>query len=345
MSNLEQKTLLRIVRSWKINKKPEYRGFRCANCQKYIYKSWHYWLKRGGYQTPVHFCNKCQVQLRALKNKAVYKTFACDNCGKKMSKAYHVWNKKNEVLSESHFCKNCGSKLGFGKRIKGIIYDLDGTIISTVKLHEAAWLYAGKKFSIPISNIMLIKQKGISNKAAALMMIPKSKRNILDRFVNAKQEYVKKNINKITAFPEAITTIYQLLKRGYKVWICTSARKEFVLEILDILKSLKKIIKNNFVWREMYEREKPSPEALNLVEKRVKLTNSRVCYIGDAFSDYQMSKAAKVKFIYFCPSSENPDLRIPKSVPIISLHKEIFKFLKQSCVFKVSPKYRKSTLD
>ncbi len=37
------------------------------------------------------------------------------------------------------------------KKIRGIIYDLDGTIILTQKLHEKAWIYAGKKFNIPIT--------------------------------------------------------------------------------------------------------------------------------------------------------------------------------------------------
>mgnify|MGYP001611996742 CR=1 FL=1 len=54
--------------------------------------------------------------------------------------------------------------------IKGVIYDLDGTLIKTEKLHESAWLYAGAKFGHPITNEMLLKQKGISNEAASEMM-------------------------------------------------------------------------------------------------------------------------------------------------------------------------------
>jgi len=323
---MSQKILLQIVKKWKISKKPEYRGFRCANCQKYMHKAWHYWLNEGGYKIPVHFCNKCKVKLK-FKNKVDYKTFTCDNCGKKMHKAWHVWTKKDGVLSEAHFCKKCGKKLGVDKEIKGIIYDLDGTIISTTKLHETAWIYAGKKFNIPISNKMLIGQKGISNKAAALMILPKNKRNIIDGFVNVKQEYVKKNINKITAFPEAITTIYQLLKTGYKVWICTSARQYFVKKVLKIITPLTKIRKN-IVWREMYKKEKPLPEALNTTIRKMSLTNSQVCYIGDAFNDYKTSLAARVKFVYFCPNLKKRDLRIPKTIPLISLHRKIFQVLK-----------------
>jgi len=41
---MKQHALLRIVQTWNLNPKPEYRGFRCANCQRYIHRSWHHWL-------------------------------------------------------------------------------------------------------------------------------------------------------------------------------------------------------------------------------------------------------------------------------------------------------------
>ncbi len=62
------------------------------------------------------------------------------------------------------------------KKIKGVIYDLDGAVISTQKLHEDVWIYAGKKFNIFISEEMLLNQRGISNEAAASMMLPVNKK-------------------------------------------------------------------------------------------------------------------------------------------------------------------------
>jgi len=316
---MEQKTLLRIVKTWTINQKPEYRGFRCANCQKYIRKAWHYWLEQGGYRTPVHFCNVCDGKFKSLKIKGIYKPFTCDKCGGKMRQAWHIWQKKDGILSESHLCKKC--------YIKDIIYDLDGTIISTIKLHKSAWLVAGKKFNIYISDKMLLNQSGVSNEAAAKMMLPRNKSYLTKRFVAAKTKYVMANVNQATLFPSVIKTIKQLVKMGNKVWLCTSAHKNFVQKILNNFKELKKIVQNNVVWREMYKKEKPSSEVLSLVMKKMSLSNSQVYYIGDAFSDYKTSIASKVKFIYFCPNIEKQDARIPKSVLTISSHKEIFKLL------------------
>lgn len=317
---MEQKILLRIVKNWKISLTPEYRGFRCADCQKYISSAWHHWLKQGGYRTPVHFCNTCEDKFKSLKIKGIYKPFTCDKCGGKMRQACHVWEKKNGILSESHFCKRCYPR--------GVIYDLDGTIISTIKLHESAWIHAGKKFNIYISDKMLLNQSGISNEAAAKMMLPKNKSYLTKKFIAAKVKEMMKKANQATFFPGAVETIKQLLKNNNKVWFCTSAHKNFVIKILNHLPRLKKIIKNNIIWREMYRKEKPSPDVLNLTIKKMGLTKSQVYYVGDALSDYKTAVRAKVGFIYFCPNSQKRDLRIPKSVPIISSHKQVFKLLK-----------------
>ncbi len=321
---MKKDILLKIVQTWRLNKEPEYRGFRCANCQKYIHKAWHRWLKTGGFKTPVHFCNDCEKKIKLLQIKGIYKTFTCDKCSKKMRKSWHVWIEKDNVLVEDHFCKKCGDKLGFNKEIKGIIYDLDGTIISTIKLHESAWLYAGKKFNIPISDEMVLNQSGISNKAAAKMMLPNNKKHLAKKFIAAKVKYAMEHANQVVLFPSIIKTINQLFKSGYKVWICTSAHKNFVEKIMNNFSELKKLLRNNIVWREMYKREKPLPDALIFTISKMDLKPSLVCYIGDAFSDYKTSVAAKVKFVYFCPNFKKRDLRIPKSIPIISLHKHVF---------------------
>lgn len=53
----EQKVLLKIVETWQLSEKPEYRGFRCANCQKYKNEAWYHWIQYGGYKLPLHMCD------------------------------------------------------------------------------------------------------------------------------------------------------------------------------------------------------------------------------------------------------------------------------------------------
>ena len=358
-----QKLLLKIVKTWDLKPEPEYRGFRCANCQKYMAKAWHHWLFTGGYKTPVHFCNKCENNFRSSKTETknpevrvakgnfqynipqaihnqlekiafrwnikadpVYKAFICDNCQRKMGKAYYIWFSIGIILAEAHFCKNCGNKFGVPRIIRGAIYDLDGTLVSTVKLHEAGWLQAGKKFGVKFTKEMLQNQRGISDHVTALMMLPKEKEQLLDKFAAAKADYVMKNYKSAALFPGAAKVIDSFLRRGYSVWICTSAGKKFTQSVLNNLKQLKKAVGSNVVWREMYRKEKPSPDALNLTLAKMNLMSSQVCYIGDAFNDYKTSQKAKVRFIYFCPDGIK-DKRIPETAASISSHKELIKLL------------------
>jgi len=144
--------LLRIVRTWRLSERPEYRGFLCGNCHRRLNKTWYHWLDCCGYKTPVHFCAACEEKFRAskieitkpetkvnmktfgmgfppgverkireaaacwdTKAKPKYKTFTCDECGRKMHKAWHVWFNDSGKLIEVHFCKEDGRKIGVDK--------------------------------------------------------------------------------------------------------------------------------------------------------------------------------------------------------------------------------------
>ncbi len=53
----EQKILLSIVETWRLSEKPEYRGFRCANCQQYKNKARYHWVNTAGCKFPIHMCD------------------------------------------------------------------------------------------------------------------------------------------------------------------------------------------------------------------------------------------------------------------------------------------------
>ncbi len=210
------------------------------------------------------------------------------------------------------------------KKIKGVIYDLDGTIISTQNLHENAWLSTANKFGIKLTRRKLLDQRGISDKAFASAVFTGDKKKLIDDFVNAKREYVSENIDQISVFPDGMKALDELTKRNFRVWISTSSGKNFVKKILDIFPELKKY---GIVWREMYLGEKPSPEILDLTVKKMGLKKSEVIYVGDALNDYETSVNGGVKFVYFCPKENSKDSRIPQNIPVISNHEEIMIYL------------------
>ena len=67
----EQGLLLKIIGTWVINEIPEYRAFKCANCQNYINKARYHWINSNGFRLPLHLCQQCELKLQ--QNKVVVK--------------------------------------------------------------------------------------------------------------------------------------------------------------------------------------------------------------------------------------------------------------------------------
>ncbi len=82
----EQSLLLDIVLTWKISEIPEYRGFRCANCQQYKNEAWYHWVGTGEYKLPIHLCND-----------------TCENAFRE--KTIHIDQKKKQVVDRASFGK------------------------------------------------------------------------------------------------------------------------------------------------------------------------------------------------------------------------------------------------
>lgn len=144
----EQDILLAILKTWDIKPKPEFRGFRCANCQEYMESAWHHFLHSGGFVTPIHFCDGCEEGFKAgmlkipakegslpredpgfsyagraleiMKGIAAgwtftveKKQFSCDLCFHAFRdlRAWHVWIDMGEKMVEEHFCNTCWSRM------------------------------------------------------------------------------------------------------------------------------------------------------------------------------------------------------------------------------------------
>jgi hypothetical protein len=142
MDKISQDKLLDIVRTWHINKGPQYRKFRCGNCRKALRRAWHCWLRKGSFRTPVHLCKTCRRKLnitypklkvypdrlnlniiQKLKKRFSaliskwnvsevmrFRQFSCDCCRRNIYKAYHIFLKLENHISEVHICRVCWAK-------------------------------------------------------------------------------------------------------------------------------------------------------------------------------------------------------------------------------------------
>lgn len=212
------------------------------------------------------------------------------------------------------------------KKIKGVIYDLDGTLISTEALHEKAWTHAAGEHGFSISDQMLADQRGMTNLDAAKMMLPQEKQYMAEQVAEIKASYVRNNFQGASLVPGVTETLDALSTDGRDVWICTSAPQGFVKGVFEVIPELQRL-KGKVVWREMYTKGKPAAEPLLATLQRMGLLPDEAVYIGDAFHDYESSRNAGVRFFFFLPKGAQDDPRIPESIPRISSHQELLEHI------------------
>jgi pyrophosphatase PpaX len=211
-------------------------------------------------------------------------------------------------------------------KLKGIIYDLDGTLISSEVMNEKGWKYAGKKFGFEVTPEMLLNIRSLPSVEGALLILPPEQQHRLNEFVETKESYVIARRRQIATLPSVSTTIRRLRSKGLSVWICTSAEEHFVRQVLDIVSGFSEIAQN-IVWREMYIHAKPAAEPLLVSVEKMGLKKNDVIYVGDGINDYNACRNARIRFLYFNPRFNLEDKRISTAVPRITSHRQIFAFL------------------
>ncbi len=219
--------------------------------------------------------------------------------------------------------------------IKAVIYDLDGTIINTERLHQEAWELTSIRFNLGFSGDELyLASKGISSKKTLENMLPQDRYDIIAEVAERKFRYFMEIIESSTIdfLPGFMETFETLRRYDLKLGICTSARKENV-EVLQRNKnseisSVLDYLNGKVAWQEMFNEGKPAAEPLLMALSMVDADATDTIYIGDGFADYQCAQYAAVKeFVYFWDGVCAVESRIPDTITRMSDHRELLKLL------------------
>ncbi len=120
-----QEILLKIVETWRPSEIPEYRGFRCANCQKYKNEAWYHWVYTQGYRLPIHMCDDtCEPEFQAgtikidesKRAKVNRDTFGqgynyTEKAKKRFNEIIASWPHYKEPELKAYTCDACGKDL------------------------------------------------------------------------------------------------------------------------------------------------------------------------------------------------------------------------------------------
>ena len=179
--------------------------------------------------------------------------------------------------------------------IKGVIFDLDGVIVSTDKLHYKAWKRMAEKEHIYFDEIINHRLRGVSRMTSLEIILEKSEKSYSDKEKNElakyKNDYYVKLLevlSKNDILPGIMQIIYSLKEKKIKVAIGSSSRNaKKILKNIDLLDEFEAISDGTNI-----SKSKPDPEVFLKAAEMLKIKPADSAVVEDALSGIEAAKNA-----------------------------------------------------
>ena len=213
--------------------------------------------------------------------------------------------------------------------IKGVLFDLDGTIIdsapSIIRCFE-------KTFADLFPEVVLTEEEKLSFLGPTLVQTFSKYTDDMDYVYKAFDHYVMHSTlehdnDMIPAFPNAEAILKRLKEKGYKVGLVTSKKNNMAKRGLENNGLLKYI--DILVGFDNVKNHKPAPDSLLKAADMLNLKPNELIYVGDHVNDIIAAKRANMKSVGVEFSHnidklklENPDYIIKDLLDILEIVKE-----------------------
>ena len=182
--------------------------------------------------------------------------------------------------------------------IKGIIFDLDGTLLNTIddltnsvndtlkffnderrNTNEQTMAMVGHGMKNLIKNLFPGKDESFILKA-------------LDVFLDA---YARQYTNCTKPYEGIKELIDSLIEKGYKVGVNSNKNNDYTLHLIKL--HFPNMNLEYVTGVKPGDKIKPDPTNVNGIINKMELKNDEILYVGDSPTDYQTSKNANLKFV------------------------------------------------
>lgn len=177
--------------------------------------------------------------------------------------------------------------------IKGIIFDLDGTLIDSIGAYKEVILPELRNIGVRLSEKEIHALNGMQAKDACLYVLKNHFTFRLFSFLFRLNELKMKVQERISVFDETTSALERVKK--YKLAVATSSPRKYLFHNLRLF-SLKKYFKV-FVSKDDVRRAKPSPDIFLLAAKKLGLKPSECVVVEDATNGVLAARRAGMKSI------------------------------------------------
>jgi len=181
------------------------------------------------------------------------------------------------------------------KSLKGFIFDLDGVITDTSRLHYAAWKVITDKLKLPFNEEINERLKGVSRMESLEIILERSdkkyleqeKLKIADEKNNIYREFVNQ-LNEKDLFPGVNGLLTELNKKGWKLAIGSASRNaKTIIKKLGIEQFFDYIVDVDKVYA-----SKPHPDIFVNAANEMNLVCNECIVVEDSIAGILAAKRA-----------------------------------------------------
>lgn len=183
------------------------------------------------------------------------------------------------------------------KKIKGIIFDMDGTILNTIDDIADSINYALGVYGYKTHDVNAVKRAlGNGGRNLVNKLVPNglSEQEILEVFHLYQSYYNDHNAIKTRPYDGIIELLVELKERKYTLGVVSNKFQHLVSD-------LNQRMFNGLFDDALGERKgipiKPAPDMINLILKELKLNHDEVLFIGDSEVDIETAKRSNLRCI------------------------------------------------
>ena len=191
----------------------------------------------------------------------------------------------------------------------GVIFDLDGVLVSTDHLHFMAWKELADKLELAFDENVNHQLRGVSRSASLQIIFAHNQRplppdDVFTNLCDAKnQRYLElvNTLNPSNVLPGARELLAELRSAGCGTAVASASRNaKIVLERIDLLNAVDTVVDGNDI-----KHPKPDPEAYLLAADKLGIPAKKCIGIEDAEAGITSILAAGMPAIFVGPHPLN----------------------------------------
>ena len=192
--------------------------------------------------------------------------------------------------------------------MQGVIFDLDGVLVSTDELHYQAWKKLADELGITDFNREdNVRQRGVSRMASLEVVLEKGDKEYSEEekveMAERKNDYYKEMLQSLddsAVLPGAFDTLKMLRDRGILTAVGSASKNaQLILEKTGLLPLIDKISCGLDVTK-----SKPDPEVFLVAASKLELTPENCLVVEDAKAGIDAAKAGGMKSLGVGPFHE-----------------------------------------